>query len=46
MSLEGDQWLEGFSGLHLSFETDGARFDVVANRRLRHNRADEIVGQD
>ena len=44
--LEGDQQLEGLQGLKCSFEANRSRLDVVCVGGLRHDRADEIVGQD
>ncbi len=46
MPLKVNQRLKRFQGLEGSFEADRPRLDVVLACGLRHDRADEIVGQD
>ena len=45
-ALQSNHWLEGFERLHRSFEADRSWFDAVFACGLRHDRADQIVGQD
>ena len=46
MVLVINQSLKLFEKLEGSFEANGSRLDVMLARRLSHNRANEIVGQD
>ena len=45
-SLKVDQRLKRFQRLERPFEADRSRLHAVLRRRLGHDRADEIVGQD
>ncbi len=46
MPLKVNQRLKRFQGLEGPFEADRSRLDIVLACGLRHDRADEIVGQD
>ena len=46
LGFEGDQRLKGFERLDCAFEADGAWFDAMLRCSLRHDRSDQIVGQD
>jgi hypothetical protein len=44
VTLYGDQRLKRYQCLNGAFEADGAWFDIMFGRRLRNDRADEVVG--
>ncbi len=46
MPLEVDERLKRFECLQGSFETYRSRLDIVLHGGLRHDRPDEIVGED
>ena len=46
MPLKVYQGLKDFQRLNRSFKAYRPRLDIVANRGLRHDRADEIIGED
>jgi len=46
LAPDGNHRLEGFERLNGPFEADRSWFDAILGCGLRHDRADEIVGQD
>jgi hypothetical protein len=46
VAFDGDQRLESGQRLNRALEADRSRFQAVLRRRLGHDCADEIVGQD
>ncbi len=44
--LKVDEQLKRLQRLQRPFEADRSRLDTVLRRRLRHDRADEIVGKN
>ena len=45
ISLNRDEWLEGFKSLNSSFETDRPRLAIVFGGGLCHDRANQVISQ-